>query len=71
MSAAVDVGRQVIASTQVKMVASLTRDIKCSFDSAAEIVEEVRINIPRFISPLELSGLPGGVGGGRCRPPST
>ena len=49
MSATVDVGRNVIASRQIKMAASLTRDIKCEvvkllFDSAAEIAEEMSIN---------------------------
>ena len=44
------------------MVAGLTRNLikrealKRLFDSAKEIVEEVRINVSQFISPLQLSG---------------
>ena len=59
MSAAVDFGRNAIASRQMKMAASLTRDIKrqvvkLSFDSAAEIAEEMSTNVSQFISLLHL-----------------
>ena len=55
MSAAVDVGRHVIASRQMKMVAGITRDVECkiakhSFDSAAKSAEEVRINVAIHLS---------------------
>ena len=44
----------------MKMVASVTRDIKCLisdivkrlFDSAVEIAEDVRINVSQFIYPF-------------------
>ena len=57
MSAAVDVGRN--AHRQIKMAASLTRDIKCqvvklSLDSAAEIAEETSTNVSQFISLSQL-----------------
>ena len=44
----------------MKLVAGLTNDIKreiekCSFDSAAEIVEETGINVSQFNFPLQLS----------------
>ena len=39
---------------QMKMAAGLTRDIKCqvslSFDSAAQVAEEISINVSQFIS---------------------
>ena len=59
MSAAVDVGRNAIASRQMKMAAGLTRDnkrqvVQLSFDSAAEIAEEVSTNVSQFISLLQL-----------------
>ena len=55
MSAVVDVGQNVIASRQMKMVAGLTRDIKREIverlvDSVAELAEELRINLSQFIS---------------------
>ena len=61
MSAMVEDGRHVIATRQIKIVDGLTCDIKCEtvkrlFHSAAEITEEVRINVSQFISPLQLSG---------------
>ena len=45
----------------MKMVAGLTHDIKLEvvkhiFDAAAEIAEQVRINVSQFISPLQSSG---------------
>ena len=54
-----DVGRNAIASRQMKMAASLTHDIKrqvmkLSFDSAAEITEEMSTNVSQFISLLQL-----------------
>ena len=53
MSAAMQLHRQM------KLAADLTRDIMCevvmlSFDSAAEIAEEIGINVSQFISLLQL-----------------
>ena len=53
MSAAMQLHRQI------KMAASLTRDIKCqvvrlSFDSAVEIAEEMSTNVSQFICLLQL-----------------
>ena len=54
MLAPVDVGRHVIASRQMKIVAGDNKldVVKCLFDLAAEIIEEVRINVSQFISPI-------------------
>ena len=54
MLAMVDVGRHVIASRQMKIVAGDNKldVVKCLFDLAAEIIEEVRINVSQFISPI-------------------
>ena len=54
MSAAMQLHRQI------KMAASLTRDIKCqvvrlSLDSAADIAEETSTNVLQFISLLHVS----------------
>ena len=53
MSAAMQLHRQI------KMAAGLTRDIKrqvvkLSFDSAAEIAEEMNTAVSQFTSPLQL-----------------
>ena len=49
----------LIASRQIKMAASLTRDIKCqvvklSLNSAEEIADETSTNVSQFISLLQL-----------------